>query len=110
MRNRQVSKRVLAYLVGIVIVLGRVTSTPMTGRTSFGRGSAVASDGYQQSELSYRLPSGSRSFKFSATPTASQGCKRALRKNAHFLNASFAYHPTKTFEKQSLEALRIETP
>ncbi|GBM13320.1 hypothetical protein AVEN_226301-1 [Araneus ventricosus] len=44
MRSRQVSKRILASTEGIARC-GVVTSTPMTGLTSYGRSWSVASDG-----------------------------------------------------------------
>ncbi|GBM56465.1 hypothetical protein AVEN_58969-1 [Araneus ventricosus] len=69
MRSRRISKRVLASLVDIVMVWGRVTSTPMAGRTCFGRGWAVAGDQL----LGLRPSSWCRSIKNFVLPTGMTG-------------------------------------
>ncbi|GBL75480.1 hypothetical protein AVEN_56841-1 [Araneus ventricosus] len=54
MTNCWISKRVLASLLGMVIVWSSVTFARMTENISFGIGWAVPGDGYQDSDFSIR--------------------------------------------------------
>ncbi|GBN67998.1 hypothetical protein AVEN_15911-1 [Araneus ventricosus] len=75
MRNRRLSQKVLAFLVGIVIVWGQNTSIPMTGHTSFRMGSAVVGDWLLLSRTYFptaaiRNPPGTPSGLTGVTPCA----------------------------------------